>query len=392
MTGIKQAVILAGGLGTRLRPLTNDRPKPMVEIAGKPFLEHLVELLKANGIEEIVMLLGYMPEKITEYFGDGAKFGIKIKYSIGDVDWETGTRIKKAEKLLNNRFLLMYSDNYWPLDLAKLSAFHESAGLSATVTVYSNKDKFTRNNLKLINGLVEYYDPSRLKTDLNGVDIGFFILEKSILDLMPDSNFSFEKEILPALVADQNLSGFMTNHKYYSIGSLERLPITEEFLKPKKIIFLDRDGVINAKPKNADYVKSWGEFKFLPGAIEALQIFTKKGYQLYIVTNQAGIGRGIMSESDLASIHERLISELTAYGIWLSGVYYCPHNWDAGCECRKPNPGMFFSAAAENHIDLSKSFFIGDDECDLQAGESAGVKTYLVGAGGLLDAIRINKL
>ena len=105
---IKQAVILAGGKGERLKPLTDTLPKPMVPVNGRPFLEYLVELLKNNGIEEIVMLLGYRPEKITEHFGDGTKFGVNIKYSIGAVEDETGTRIKNAKGLLKDKFLLMY--------------------------------------------------------------------------------------------------------------------------------------------------------------------------------------------------------------------------------------------------------------------------------------------
>lgn len=379
MIGISQAVILAGGRGERLRPITDTMPKPMVPINGKPFLTYLVELLKNNGIKEIVMLLGYMPEKIAEYFGDGAKFGVKIKYSVTGVEDETGTRIRSAKDLLRDKFLLMYADNYWPLNLTAIFSFYEKTGKVAAVTVYTNKDKATKNNIKVgVDGLVEKYDKSRTAEDLNGVEIGFFILDKSILDLMPSRNFSFEKEILPALVADQNLSGFMTNHKYYSIGSLERLPMTEEFLKPKKIIFLDRDGVINEKPKKADYVKSWDEFKFLPGAIEGIELLAKKGYKLYIVTNQAGIGRGIMSENALAEIHKRLNSELAAYGVKLSGIYYCPHSWNEGCDCRKPKAGMFFRAAHDHHIDLSKAVFIGDDERDLQAGEAAGCRTILI--------------
>jgi len=94
---IKQAVILAGGLGTRLRPLTDNLPKPMVLLNNKPFLEYLIDLLKENGIEEVVLLLGYLPEKIKKYFGDGSKFRVKIKYSIGDISFETGKRIKDAE-------------------------------------------------------------------------------------------------------------------------------------------------------------------------------------------------------------------------------------------------------------------------------------------------------
>ena len=140
MTVLKQAVILAGGAGTRLQPITHSIPKPMVSLNGRPFLEYLVDLLKNNGIEEIVLCLGHMHEKISEYFGDGSKFGIGIKYSIGDAEFDTGKRIKNAQKLLREKFLLMYCDNYWPLDMKKYISFYDKLGLPVSCIVYSNKD------------------------------------------------------------------------------------------------------------------------------------------------------------------------------------------------------------------------------------------------------------
>jgi D-glycero-D-manno-heptose 1,7-bisphosphate phosphatase len=228
-------------------------------------------------------------------------------------------------------------------------------------------------------GYVVLYDKSRQEENLSGVDIGFFIINKKVLELMPDTNFSFEKEILPELINKKQLAGYLTDHKYYSIGKIERLPITEKFLKPKKVIFLDRDGVINKKPPKADYVKSWNEFEFLPGSIEAINILTKNGYDIYIISNQAGIARGMMTENDLKEIHEKMKNELKKHSAKISSdIYYCPHGWDEGCECRKPKPDLFFQAAREHHIDLTKTIFIGDDERDLQAGNAADCKTILV--------------
>ncbi|MBE3139475.1 MAG: NTP transferase domain-containing protein, partial [Thermoplasmata archaeon] len=185
MLSVKQAVILAGGRGTRLQPLTDTVPKPMILMNGKPFLEYLIGLLKENGICEIVLLLGYLPEKITEYFGDGSRFGVKIKYSISDLSDETGTRIKKAEELLQEFFLLTYCDNYLPLDLKKLVEFHEKQKTMASVTIYTNKDKITKNNVFVDEkGYVITYDRTRQAKDLNGVDVGFFILSKKITEWM----------------------------------------------------------------------------------------------------------------------------------------------------------------------------------------------------------------
>jgi len=379
MVLVKQAVILAGGIGTRLRPLTYKIPKPMIRLNDKPFLEYLLELLKENGIKEAILLLGYLSDKIKEYFGDGSNFGIKIKYSIGDVSFETGKRIKNAEDLLHENFLLTYCDNYWPLNLKNLVEYHDYHNVLATVTIYTNKDNFTKSNMKVDNqGYVILYDESRKEKILSGVDIGFFIINKKVIELMPDTNFSFEKETLPELIKKKQFAGHLTNHRYYSIGKIERLPITEQFLKPKKVLFLDRDGVINKKPPKADYVKSWNEFEFLPGSVEAITLLTKKGYDIYIISNQAGIARGIMTENDLKEIHRNMVNELEKKEGKISDIYYCPHGWDEGCECRKPKPGMFFQAAKEHHIDLTKAVFIGDDERDVEAGETARVKTIPV--------------
>lgn len=376
---IRQAVILAGGMGTRLRPLTDKIPKPMIVLNNRPFLEYLIELLRENGISEIILLLGYLPEKIKEYFGNGSNFGINIKYSIGDVSHETGTRIMNAKELLDDHFLLLYCDNYCPLNLKKLVDFYCKHEASAMVTVYTNKDGITQNNVLVDNdGYVIKYDKSRKDKNLNGVEIGFFIIDKKILKLMPNYNFSFEKKILPQLVEKRQLLGTLTEHRYYSIGTLERIPITEKFLKPKKVIFLDRDGVINKRPPKADYVKNWSEFEFLPDAIEAIKLLYQKGYDIYVITNQAGIARGLMDEQDLKNIHENMKNEFEKHNTKIKGIYYCPHGWDDGCECRKPKPGMFFQAARDHHIDLTKSIFIGDDERDIQAGKAIGCKTIIV--------------
>ncbi len=378
MVTIRQAVILAGGQGTRLRPITDTIPKPMIPLNQKPFLEYLLEMLRGNGITNVVLLLGYLPEKIMEYFGDGSRFGLSISYSVGAVSDETGTRIRNAANLLDSHFLLMYCDNYLPLDLKALVSFHDAHHTKATVTVYTNKDHATKNNMFVDDkGFVTIYDRSRKTPELNGVDVGFFILDTSILSRMPPKNFSFEDIILPRLIHERQLAGYCTDHKYYSVGSLERLPVTKRYLQPKKIIFLDRDGVINTKPPKAEYVKKWEEFVFLPGAIEALSLLTTHGYQIFLITNQAGIARGAMTEADLADIHTKMNAVLQKNGASITGIYYCPHGWDEHCDCRKPKPGMLFQAAREHLIDLTKTVFIGDDERDLQAGSQAGCTTLL---------------
>ncbi len=388
MTTIKQAVILAGGQGTRLRPYTNDRPKPMVPVRGRPFLEYLVELLRKNGIREIVLLLGYLPEKVTEHFGDGKKFGVNIRYSITPVEDDTGTRLKKAEALFDDHFLLMYCDNYWPLDLERLAAFYEAHKVPASVVVFDNKNRMTGNNMLVgADGIVLKYDKSRTDPDLNGVDAGFFVLNKEILKLAPEGDFNFGKEIVAKLVAGRKLAGYVTGHRYYSLGSVERLPVTEKFFEPRKIIFLDRDGVINKRPPKADYVKKWEEFEFLPGAIEGMELLSQNGYEIYLISSQAGIARGMMTRADLDTIHDNMQKKLNERGVAMNGIYVCPHGWDEGCNCRKPKPGLLYQAANEHYFDATKAVLIGDDPRDIEAGVAAGCSTTLMTSDGDLLAV-----
>lgn len=236
---ITQAVILAGGKGERLRPLTNDRPKPMVLVNGKPFIEYLIELLKRNGIEEIVMLLGYLPDKITEHFKDGSDFGVSIKYSISDLENLNGTRIRKAADLLQDHFLLVFGDMYWEMNLEKMIENYNKLGAQAMMTVYDNSrgDGEYGSNSNIIvskNGLVSLYDVE-LRDDpkINGLDLGTYVFKKSVLDLMPQNNFSLQDHFLPVLIEKKILTAFETKEPYHTITNIELLKKTEGIFKRK---------------------------------------------------------------------------------------------------------------------------------------------------------------
>ena len=175
----KQAVILAGGLGSRLRPLTDKIPKPMLEFHGKPFLEYLLEELKTQGFEKVLLLLGYLPDPIIDYFGDGSRFGLKIDYSVSATENESGLRLKLADKeaKLDNLFLLMYCDNYWPLSIDKMEKQFIETKSDVQFVVYTNKDNYTRDNVRMSeNHLVEVYDKSRTKQGLKRGGIGVFFV------------------------------------------------------------------------------------------------------------------------------------------------------------------------------------------------------------------------
>ena len=168
-----------------------------------------------------------------------------------------------------------------------------------------------------------------------------------------------------------------------------------------KTVFLDRDGVINRNPaihsertegdartdakwlprRYLGYVQQWSEFAFIPNAQKAIRELTQSGYRIIVVTNQSGIGRGFFTENALKDIHSRMVSEITKTGGRIDAIYYCPHHPEAGCECRKPKPGMLMRAAREHNVDLSSAYLIGDSVTDITAGQRAGTHTLLVLTG-----------
>jgi D-glycero-D-manno-heptose 1,7-bisphosphate phosphatase len=345
-------------------------------------------MLKGNGIEEIVMLLGYLPEKITEYLGDGSQFGVRVKYSIGALEDFTGTRLRNVKDLVDDTFLLMYCDNFLHLDIGALYAFHMSKKTIATVVVYNNRFGITKNNVFVdADGFILRYDGTRTASDLDGVELGFFIFKKQVFEIMPQQENFWIADLFPPLIKKHDIAGFRTDAIYYSIGSVDRLKTTERFLSPCKVVFLDRDGVINKKKERGTYVTRWEDFVFLPHVKEAFKLLSRKRYEVYIVSNQAGVARGFMSEGELFLIHKNMEEELVRNGGAVGGIYYCPHGWDDGCFCRKPKPGMLYQAAIEHQIDLPNAIFIGDDERDEEAGKAVGCRTILMKADGDLLAV-----
>jgi D-glycero-D-manno-heptose 1,7-bisphosphate phosphatase len=370
---VRQAVILAGGRGSRLGPLTETRPKPMVEILGKPFLAYQLEQLRDQGFERVLLLLGYLPEVVQNYCGNGRAWGMRIDYSVSAPTDETARRLKLAMERLDDRFLLLYCDNYWPMCIDLMWARFAASNAPAMITVYTNKDGYTRNSVRVgPDGYVEVYDKNCATPGLQGVEISYALIDKSLIAALPDANISIEDALYARLARERKLLAYITDHRYYSVGALHRLPLTEEFFKRRPTVILDRDGVLNRKPARAEYVRNWEEFEWLPGAREALRLLNQAGVRVLVVSNQAGVGRGVMTEQDLQRIHERLKAEAERAGGRIDAIYYCPHDWDAGCECRKPAPGMLFQAQRDFNLDLSGTVFVGDDGRDALAAERAG--------------------
>lgn len=385
---INQAIILAGGKGERLRPFTDTLPKPLYPINGIPFINRLIKQIAEFGIKDVVILLGYLADKVVEELGNGEQLGVEIRYDIAPVEYDTGDRLLHAKGLLADRFLLMYCDNYCPIDFKKLVDYSVKNEALLQMSVYSNKDGYTKNNLKLDNnGLVEIYDKARKSEGLAGVDIGYAIVKKETLNLLREG--SFAAEVYPKLVADKKMFATVTDHRYYSIGSYERLPLTEEFFRPKNVVFLDRDGTLNVRPPKACYIEKPEDFVWLPGAKEAVKMLNDHGVITILVSNQPGIARGRLTEKALTDIHNKMQNDLAEIDAKIDHIYYCPHNWDEGCDCRKPKPGLLYQAQKDLSLDLTKCMLFGDDDRDIEAADAANCPAEQIKEGcSLLQAVK----
>ena len=235
---INQAVILAGGKGERLRPLTNKIPKPFAPVNNRPFMDYLIKSLVDVKINHVLILTGYKAEVIEERYANMK--GINIDFHRGKVSDQTGTRLINAFTLLDEYFLLLYGDNYWPIELNEMIKLYNKSNVAVSTTVFSNKNgtgEYGKDNNVVIgnDGLVINYDKQRLTKEANGVDIGYFIVRKNILKGIKLNNPSFEVDILPRLIVEKNLAAYVTGNQYYFITDKSSLNNFSEVVQHKNI-------------------------------------------------------------------------------------------------------------------------------------------------------------
>ncbi len=230
-----QAVILAGGLGTRLRPLTEQMPKVMAPINGKPFLLELLKFLNSQGIRDIVLCTGYLGNKVRDFFGDGTSLGLKISYSQEKEELlGTGGALKQAQSLLGDNFFVINGDTYLPIDYREIKRAFLSRGKKALMVVYTNQEYTgTEDNVALDNELVvTRHDKKSPDSGLEYVEAGVLAFKREVLELI-DGKYpiSLERGLYPALIGQKELAAYITQQRYYDIGTQEQHRIFAEFLK-----------------------------------------------------------------------------------------------------------------------------------------------------------------
>jgi N-acetyl-alpha-D-muramate 1-phosphate uridylyltransferase len=226
-----QAVILAGGLGTRLGDLTKAVPKPMVLVEGKPFLEHEVGLLKLGGIDDFVLCVGYLGEVVEGYFGDGARWGVTMRYSydgprlLGPVG-----ALKGAEPLLKEHFFVTYGDAYLRVDYARLMAALVDSRRLGVMAVYENNGRYGKSDLLVSNGFVTRYDKSAQPGEMEWVNFGVSALRKEALGLVAAERECGEEEFYGKLIERGELAAFPVDDRFYEIGTPQSLKEFERFI------------------------------------------------------------------------------------------------------------------------------------------------------------------
>jgi len=403
---MKQAVILAGGKGTRLREVSQGLPKPMIPILGKPLLQHLIEQCVAHNICNIKLLVSYKKEVIIDFFGDGRRYGVSIQYIVEDIPRGTAGALIDALSELDEQFLVIYGDTFFDIDLDSFWEFHQSHAGDASIFLHPNdhpqdSDLVEVDSSFRVQKIHPYPHDNQWRQNL--VNAAMYMFNKNALqdvDLLskrPD----IAKNLFPLMLESRkNLYGYISTEYIKDMGTPNRLSKVEEDINsgkvwslkkhiPKMAIFIDRDGTIN---KEVGHLSKLDQFELIDGAGEAIRKINKAGILSIVVTNQPVVARGELTESDLQVIHNKMDTLLGREGAYIDRLCYCPHHPDTGfegeikelkfdCDCRKPKIGLFNQAKNLLNIVLEKSWMIGDSARDIQAAKNAGMKSVLVLTG-----------
>jgi mannose-1-phosphate guanylyltransferase/phosphomannomutase len=393
--------ILAGGKGTRLGLV--DRPKPMVPIAGKPLLEHLLDVGKSCGFRDYVFLNGHLSEVIEQYFGNGDRFGVSIEH-VNEVSPKgTAGAVKGSKQLLEDPFVLLYGDILVDVDLKHLSEVFQRKGGTGAIFVHPNDHPFDSDLVEIDDGqritkfLPKPHDPH---VDLpNLVSAALYVLDPEIFEFVPDDRPSdWVHDVFPkALQAGHELYAYQSMEYAKDIGTVDRLKRAEVDIRSGRVarlsrkhakpaVFFDRDGVLN---EEINGVHRPDDLVLRSGVGKALKTLNQIGIPAICVTNQPDVAKGFLTLKDLKSVFDALDTKLGREGAYLDQVYYCPHHPERGwpgevqsmkivCDCRKPAPGLLKRAAADHNLDLSRSWLVGDRRTDIEAAHAVGAKAILL--------------
>ena len=432
-----KTVIMAGGKGTRISSVASDIPKPMIPIEGKPVLERELECLRDQGFTDILLTVSHLGSVIMDYFGDGTKrspatgkpFGVHIEYYFEQEPLGNAGALFKIKEKLDSDFLLLNADAVFDVDFNRFVNFHREHGGMVTLFTHPNSHPYDSGLIVADkNGAVSQWltkEEDRPRYYRNRVNAGLHVINPAILEqsgvdagkvgsVGEDGKIvkiDLDRQILKPLEGTGKMFCYDSPEYVKDMGTPERYDsvcadykagrVSGKNLKNKqKAIFLDRDGTIN---RYVGFLRKIDAFELIDGVADAVRTINASGYLAIVVTNQPVIARGEVSFEELEEIHQKMETLLGKEGAYLDGIYFCPHHPDKGyegerpelkfdCECRKPKPGMLLKAAKEFHIDLAKSWMVGDGEHDIKAGQNAGCQTALIGKGAYGQTVTVSSL
>ncbi len=404
---MKQLVILAGGMGTRLKARLGDLPKPMIPIDGKPLLEHQVELARQYGFTKIIIFACYRADLIEAHFGDGRRWGVNISYMVEKEPLGTAGAVLASFDQLEETFGVMYGDTMVNVDLERLWQSHLASQADATLLLHPNDHPLDSDLVEAgENGWITAFHsrphpPEKYFQNL--VNAALYVLKKESLRpwIGATQALDFGKDVFPAMLRQgSKLLAYNSPEYIKDIGTPERYDrICAEFATglfhrsslaaPQRAVFLDRDGTLN---KEVDGLRSAEQLELLPDVGQAVHQLNHQGFRVIVVTNQPVVAKGFCTTQEIKLTHNKLETLLGREHAFVDRIYYCPHHPEKGfagervelkinCECRKPNPGMVLQAARDLNIDLKSSWFIGDTTTDVQTAHNAGVRSILLRTG-----------
>jgi D,D-heptose 1,7-bisphosphate phosphatase len=383
---LKQAVFLVGGLGTRLKELTAHTPKPLIPVAGRPFIDYLIDEAARHGFTDIVLLAGYLGALFDAEYDGREVHGARVRVLRESEPLGTGGAIRQALPELDEFFLLANGDSFFDINLR---ALHLPAAGGATMALRGTAPGARYGTVSLEGDRVcGFHAPGEGRG--GPINAGIYVLSRELVAQLPAGKSSLEADAFPALARAGRIAGVVFEGYFIDMGVPEDLARAEANMAAqtrRPAVFFDRDGVLNV---DRHYVHRPEQFEWLPGAIAAVRECNDRGMFCFVVTNQAGVAHGYYDEAAVRSLHAWMQRELLAHGAHVDQFEYCPHHpqgkvaaYTRVCDRRKPGPGMLRDLMAQWHVDPARSFLIGDMPHDVAAAQAAGIEGRLYQGGDL---------
>lgn len=378
MRPYREAIVLAGGFGTRLAHVVPDVCKPMAPVAGRPFLRFIMDQLAAAGFDRAVVADGYRREQIEGFFGPAYR-GTTIEYSPEETPLFTGGAVKRALNSCQSDWVFVLNGDTWlDVDFSAMEAAACDApeGVSAVIAVKRMRDfeRYGTVDVGADGALTAFHEKRPCEEGL--INAGVYLLRRDTLNNMP-VKFSLESDYFERVVGEGALRAVECPGGFIDIGVPEDYEFAQTMLAPLarswKLAMFDRDGTINV---DTGHLHEPEKLELIPSTVDIMRGYSDDpDYKVVVVTNQAGIAKGLYTEADMRRLHRCMEDELEKLGVHVDAWYFCPHHPDytGPCECRKPAPGMLLAAMRDFDANSTGCVMFGDKISDEVAAKAACV-------------------